>query len=366
MHPHGAANGARGFSVIIPVFNGAAHLESALEALTSSTLPPSECIVVDDGSTDGSGLVARRFGYRVIATGSRGGPAHARNLGASAAKGDILVFVDADVCVHPDALERMLRRLDEDPRLCAVFGSYDTSPSDQRYISQFRNLLHCYTHQTGNEQASTFWGACGAIRTDCFNNIGGFRTHYVRPSIEDIDLGCRIRAAGGRIALDRNVLATHKKRWDLWSTVRTDVADRAAPWAKLILETRKLPDDLNLRKTRRASLFAVWTAVVLLIIGMIAGHPGIALATSLACVLVSAMFDLEFYRFLAKLRGLPFALRAVPLYSLFHLYSGIGFMAGACSYAWDIMRGRETAPLTGVQTVDLESQNARDLRTQLD
>src|SRR5215831_17015714 len=93
-------------SVLIPVHNSATHLRSCLERLGRSTVPY-ECIVVDDGSTDDSSAVAREFGATVLSTSTRSGPARARNIGAMAASGEILHFMDADVCVYPDTLARI-------------------------------------------------------------------------------------------------------------------------------------------------------------------------------------------------------------------------------------------------------------------
>ena len=78
--------------------------------------------------------------------------------------------------------------------------------------------------------------------------------------IEDIDLGVRIREAGHRIALLRELQCTHRKRWTLTSMVRADVRDRALPWARLILDRMTLPRALNLRINARTSAVFVWLA----------------------------------------------------------------------------------------------------------
>ena len=94
-------------SVIIPVYNGAAYLNLCLQALAASDYRSFECIVVDDGSTDGSRRIVAEFPMPVrivnIANGPRG-PAYARNRGAEVAHGTILFFVDADVVLAPGAL----------------------------------------------------------------------------------------------------------------------------------------------------------------------------------------------------------------------------------------------------------------------
>jgi len=115
-------------SVIIPVHNGAETLATCLEALTASTYPADECIVVNDGSTDGSDTRAATFPVRVLDL--RGGPfgaAYARNRGAEAASGEILLFLDADIAVAPDTLARVAAAF-TGTSAEAVFGSCDTTP----------------------------------------------------------------------------------------------------------------------------------------------------------------------------------------------------------------------------------------------
>ena len=96
-------------------------------------------------------------------------------------------------------------------------------------MSQYRNLLHHYVHQRGQIEASTFWGACGAIRRSVFEEVGGFDEERYPRCIEDIELGYRLRRAGHRIVLDKNLQGTHLKKWTLWSVIRTDVCCRAMP-----------------------------------------------------------------------------------------------------------------------------------------
>lgn len=117
-------------SIIVPVYNGGKNWSRCLDALVALNPPPLEIIVVDDGSTDDSADAAQPRGFTVLYTEQpQSGPARARNLGAAYAHGDILFFVDADVVVYPDAVERVTRALN-DTSVSAIFGSYDDAPDD--------------------------------------------------------------------------------------------------------------------------------------------------------------------------------------------------------------------------------------------
>ncbi len=250
-------------SVIIPVYNAAAQLEKSLKALADWPAGPLELIVVDDGSTDDSAEVARRMGAMVLHTGGRTGPAHARNIGALAARGEILFFLDSDVCVHRDTLERVRRDFQEHPELDALIGSYDSSPASKDFLSQYKNLMHAFVHQHGRREACTFWSGCGAIRRDVFLKHAGFDETYRRPAIEDIELGYRLRSAGRSMILDKDLLVTHLKRWTFWGLLKTDILDRGVPWTELILRDRYMPNDLNLELSQRVSV-----ALAFLLLGL--------------------------------------------------------------------------------------------------
>lgn len=252
-------------SIIIPVYNSSTTLSRCLEAIYASRYREFECIVVDDGSTDDSNGIAEEFTAKVIKlSGGPFGPAYARNRGAEVAEGTILFFVDADVAIRPDTVCKLVESFSNYPQVSAVFGSYDDSPESQNFLSQYKNLFHHFVHQQGWGRASTFWAGCGAIRREVFVEVGEFDEEgYTRPSIEDIELGYRLRAAGHRIMLNKDIQGKHLKRWSLTKLIKSDVFDRGIPWTHLILRNRNLPNDLNLRASQRLSALLLWMALLL-------------------------------------------------------------------------------------------------------
>jgi GT2 family glycosyltransferase len=305
------------------VRNGASTLPACLDAVTRSGMF-CECIVVDDGSTDDSVRIAERAGVRVIDAVTRGGPARARNIGALAASGEILLFIDADVCVKEGTIARAVHVLAEDSSLEAVIGSYDFEPGERNFLSQYKNLFHSFVHQHGCRDASTFWTGCGAIRRGFFLQSGGFPEQWKRPSVEDIAFGAIICQLGGRIRLDPELQVKHLKRWSLAGLLRTDIFDRAIPWTVLMLRNRAMPNDLNLRMEQRFCVALVCTAALLAVrFPVVAG-----LAISLAILL-----NLALYRFFASKRGWPFAVRTVPIHLLYFLYSGLAMLTGVALFA---------------------------------
>ena len=313
-------------SVVIPVRNGGSSFQRCLDAIRACDPPPHEVIVVDDGSIDDSARVAREWGVCVLSTARPGsGPAHARNAGAGAASGDVVLFVDADVALHPDAIGRVARRFAADPDLAACFGSYDDDPAAPNFLSQYKNLFHHYVHQSARADASTFWAGCGAIRRGVFLSAGGFSERYTRPAIEDIEMGYRLKASGYKLQLDKNLQGKHLKRWTLRSLLRSDILDRGVPWTALILRDGALVDDLNLQTHNRVSVVAVYLLLLSLCLGV--WWSSAWLASAALCLTLLAL-NWPLYRFFAARRGRLFALRTIPMHWLYYVYNGVAFAIG--------------------------------------
>ena len=288
--------------------------------------PPTEILLVVDGKR----LMPLVTGseVRVLSLPARGGPARARNLGARSARGDILFFVDADVTIPSDAIDRLDAAFGENPQLAAIIGSYDDSPAELNFLSQYKNLLHHYIHQTAQEEASTFWGACGAIRRDVFVSLGGFDESYRQPSIEDIELGYRLKRTGGRIGLCRDLQVKHLKRWTPTSLLVADFFRRALPWAELIFE-RGFINDLNLRHADRISVALSWASACALICG-VWSPVFIPIAGALSLLLL--LLNIPVYRFFRRKRGLVFVAKAIPWHWSYYLYSGLAFAIAGVGY----------------------------------
>lgn len=306
-------------SMVLPVCNGGAEFGVALGALARLAPAPLEVIVVEDGPQRDEHVYPA--GFRVVRLPSRRGPAAARNAGAAAAAGDLLLFIDADVVAPPDIVSRVQDAF-RDPRVDAVFGSYDRSPAAPGFFSQFKNLVHRFVHQHAREEAQTFWSACGAMRRRVFEALGGYDERFTRPSVEDIELGMRLTRAGGRIRLVKQLEVTHLKRWTLGTLLHTDIFCRALPWSRLLVAESTLPDDLNL--TWRARLATTLLALALLVLLVSPLAPALAAVAAVIGGVVWAL-DWNLWRYFASERGWGFAARSVPLQWLYYLYAGAAF-----------------------------------------
>ncbi len=332
--------GGPAVSVIVPAHRCAVTLRKALEALRRSDLPGSqwELVVVDDASGDDTPAVATAYADRVVVlVGTHRGPAYARNRGAEVARGNVLAFVDADVCVHGDALRRMLALLTEHPDVGAVFGAYDTAPSAHGLVSRYANLVHHYVHVHGAGDAETFWAGCGAVRRHVFESVGGYdERRYTRPQIEDIELGHRIRDAGRRILLRPEIQCTHLKRWTLRSMIVASVRDRGVPWVELLLEdgTNARASALNVNTAEQRYTMLVGIAAIGVVISVIAGNVWWLLPS--AALLAGALAgSVALLRWLWHQGGARLALAGVALRVLYYGLNGVSVAYGTARYFYN-------------------------------
>jgi GT2 family glycosyltransferase len=303
------------YSVIMPATDRPPTMERCLEAIRAAADPPDEVIVIDSPA----GM----------------GPAAARNAGATQATGSILVFVDSDVLVHPDAFTRIRAAFEAEPGLAAVFGSYDDVPSMHGAVSTFRNMLHHYVHQGSGGIATTFWAGLGAVRREAFVEVDGFDDWRFRsPSVEDIEFGLRLATAGGLIRLDPEIQGTHLKRWGVRSMLLTDLLYRGMPWTALMLDRGPKAARLNLRGSHGVAAAAFTLGLVATLLGRR------RLAAPLAAIYFA--INLRFYALMLRRAGPRGAMAAVALLAV-HNTAALGSAPlGVVAFATD--RLRRTGP----------------------
>ena len=323
--------------VVIPAYNAAATLPDCLAALGRSERRPDEIILFDDGSTDETAEIARSAGATVLSDGRpRQGPGAGRNFAAAAADAPIIVFVDADVAVHPQALGRL-----EAPILSgdavATFGSYDDTPKSRRLAALYANLRHHWVHQQGQRHAFTFWSGLGAIRSDIFRAHGGFDPKFNEPSIEDIELGSRIIEKGGSIRLVKDAFGTHHKDWGVVQLWKTDIFRRAVPWAWIMTEGRCRANDLNISRRERAA--AIW-AHLIWISGLASAFAPQWWPATAAAGIAYIVLNARFFAFLFRAGGLRAGLAGVFLHWCYHVYASTTFALVAGSRLWRQIRNR--------------------------
>ena len=311
-------------AIVMPAYNAAHLLPQTLKAAIEAA-GGGRVVVVDPGSNDGTADVAEAMGAHVIRLGHRAGPALARNRGVDQVDEDVVLFIDSDCVAHADVVERVQHAFQGDPELVSITGSYDDSPPEPNFFSQYMNLRHHFFHQKADQEHASFWAGCGAVRRDAYEAVGGFDAEqFPMPMIEDIELGQRLQNKG-KTKLDPRLHVKHLKRWTLKSVVEADIKFRAIPWSKLIARTGQQRSDLNLHWSQKVSAalspFVLVTvpALPILLVTLPASAP------AAAPTIASMYLQRDFIKFFGRTKGWRFALGAYLFHQVHLFYSAATF-----------------------------------------
>ncbi|GGS47268.1 glycosyltransferase family 2 protein [Actinokineospora fastidiosa] len=284
-------------SVIVPNYNYARPLEECLRAALAQTYPDTEVVVVDDCSTDDSPRVAESFGVRVVRTPRNVGAPAARNHGAEHTDGDVVMFVDSDVALAPDAVAQAVAALRADDSVGAVCGIYDPDPMFVDSLAeQYRGLQLHYWQKEDEGHITTSYTAILAVRREVFTALGGF--HPTMRHTDNAEFGARL-SLNHRILLTSAVRGRHDFDDNLRMVLRK-MFTRARLTIPIYLRRPELNGGLSGGPRAYASLItlaALATVPLPLLFGpALAAVPAGALAVALVC-------DRGLFRFVRRHRG---------------------------------------------------------------
>lgn len=313
-------------SVIIPNYNYAKALRPCLESVRAQTYDQLEVLLVDDHSTDDSATVAEDLGFSVIHTPRNLGAPAARNLGAQHATGDILVFVDSDVELKPDAVANAVELLESDPRIGAVCGNYDPVPLFRdSLVEEYRCLQQYWWLAEDEGTITTSYTAILAIRADLFASIGGFDGRLRHT--ENAEFGHRLSRTH-EVRLTSTVRGRHDYDESL-RVVLSKVFTRARLHIPLYLRRPELSGGFSSGPRAwgsMATLAALLAVVVPVLFGpWFAVLPGSLFVVALGC-------DRKMYRFVLGRRGPLFLGYFVAMHVLVNLTVATAAFAGGAQW----------------------------------
>ena len=204
------------FTVVIPTFNRPEKLAKCLGSLAEQTLPPSkfDVIIIDDsgrqGEVDDRVLRDRGISSKICRQ-HHSGPAAARNLGASAARGRYLAFTDDDCCPAPDWLETLLGRFETTGDASLIGGRVVNALSDDLYAAASQLLVdYMYAYfNVDADRAMLLTSNNFCVPRALFLDVGGFDTAFSDAGGEDRELCLRLARAGRRLVYATEAVVFH-------------------------------------------------------------------------------------------------------------------------------------------------------------
>lgn len=328
-------------SIILPVRNGAHYLERTLPVLRRELPAGWEIIVVDDHSTDATRRIATGHADRVIDSPGRGNDSLARNGGVNVARGDILLFLDADIRVTRAALEALVRALLV-PGISMTVGIYSEDAGLASLCGAYKNLWVRHSYLMSGSELRWMNTAFAAIRRADFRATGDYEAFEgCRWGGSDIDFGRRVADRGGRVVLLKDVCVDHLKEMSFAALLRNDF-NRTRGFFRMALhsgEIRRVAGGRSYGNIRPGFMLGVVTAA-LVPTGLLAAAfaPRLGLPLAGGALLLQQLGGLSFFAY-----ALPRMKRAAWLVPPLYFCDQLACAAGLVTEALVLLLGRRPA-----------------------
>ena len=306
-------------SAVVPVYNGESFIGETIKSLLGQTRKFDEIVVADDGSTDRTVEIVKKFKQVRLVQSNHVERIAIRNIGWKAAKGNIIAFIDSDLVLVPEWLEEILKGFDKG-YAAAVDRRAVHHP--QTYIAKLND--HFFDIRYGdNYKPFTLW----VIRRDLLEQLGGLDEQVI--AFEDIDIADRVFESGHDVFFAAKAIAYHKgEPVSIREEIRRNFwfGSHVWPyWKKRIIGRRfVLSQDFltSFRKPFRCTLFFVMTLLLLV-------KPIVLILFTLFCYLYVIVRDIK--------RGMKMN------YIFVHAYIAV---ISEYTYAYGVLYGLFFGPIT--------------------
>ncbi len=214
-------NALFGASVIIPAYNAQKTLPACLDALLVQSVLPNEIIVVDDGSTDETKTMAEAYSLVQVISQKNQGPAKARNVGAAAAKSEIIIFLDSDCVPEKNWVQEMLAPF-SDEKVVGVQGAYKSKQTS--LVARFDQLDIEYRYERMKRATKLDWigSYSAAYVRKIFLHEKGFDESFPKASGEDAELSYRMAEKGRLLLFASNAIVYHTHPEKFWKFLNVE------------------------------------------------------------------------------------------------------------------------------------------------
>jgi len=315
-------------SIIIPVYNSEKTITACLQSIFDSISQNDEVILVNDCSTDSTVSLASDFNIQIISLIKNSGPSTARNAGAEMATNEILVFVDSDMIISKESLDRIKSYFHVRHKVQSLTLNFAIDYRNVNYATRYKSHYMSYVTKNNTTKVNYIYGAYCATRKDGFikwpENI-----RYT----EDSRWGYIQSKMGYEIHCLHEVNAIHLKNYSLRSLIKNDLNIAFHFCDKFLNEKRWLTSIVNeeFGHTSKKQMLSVILSVISLF------SLGISFNLFWFLVLLWGCVNLNFFTYISKHNSSSFILKTILWYYVINLTYGVGIIFGMSMYAVEIL-----------------------------
>jgi len=316
-------------SIVIPVYKNRQKLHMLLDSIKDGIKDAGdvEVIVVDDFSPqDISSDIQKEFSFvKMYRLPQRFGAAFARNKGAEAARGDVLLFLDSDVIIKSDTLVKVKNAF-MDTGIVALEGEYDVMPANLGFFPRYKALE--YRSFVRDQKYFTILGPriC-AIKKDVFLGLGGFETSYDRASVEDYEFSHRFLDKGYRINYDKTLEVKHHFPDNIIKQCALSF-NRTQLWARLFARRKKF-DNFGTTFEEGIGRFAGFIFIISLPVIFVSERFAVL---SFFMFLLYVVLNRHFFSLVLKTEGILFLIKSILSHMVISFFITTGFIYGIAAF----------------------------------
>ncbi len=314
-------------SVIIPNYNGSSTIGNCLEALFSSCYENFEVIVVDDSSQDNSLEIIQKFPCKLIRLARHGGASKARNAGALHSSGTILFFTDSDCIVSETTLLEVNHSMEGLNGKTIIGGTYTKKARDDHFFSDFQSIFIHHAETRRPEFPDYIATHAMAIDAALFKESGGFKEDFL-PILEDVEFSHRMRRAGLRLLMNRDIEVQHIFNFSLFTSMK-NAMKKSMYWSLYSFFNRDLFADSGTASRGLKMNLAAWLVAIIMITLSAISKQSHYLHLAAVPMGFNVFLNRGLFRAFYDTRGFAFALPAFFYYTvLYPMAVGTGVAAG--------------------------------------
>ncbi|MHB9053947.1 MAG: glycosyltransferase family 2 protein [Thermoleophilia bacterium] len=322
-------------SVIIPNYERGEEVLECINSIRESVYPPGEIVVVDDCSTDNSVELLRSNGITVVEHSENRGTATARNTGANNSTGEILVFIDSDVVIHEDTIQKCVDRFENDQTVSVIVGMPDKTNKYPGVVTAHFLMRMYFRLLKFSDNVSYTNGTMTAVRRNVFDKIGGYNENLKTPGIEDAEFGLEAYRNNEKIYLDKTNLVTHNKKIDFFGLIRSDMA-RTVDRVYFMFRKRQVQSILAEKRfltIPMSQIISALTAPAIFVFLLLTIYSRLFLIPLAICLISFFFLNLEYLSFIKKEAGLASSIKIYLLLLIDMFFVNLAFLKGMTLYA---------------------------------